>query len=463
MADEPFAVQKQQRSYTLLEKLEVKPAPRVCVGSRYGMVCLGRRPQQSILTEVHGAQWVQSQRVEHLPVMHDFWWEDHLEHGLGYANGRWTRQESQVYFFGRSLCRLGTARLPHGIAQAAAGAQGWYIVGQDEHVYSYSWEGQPRWEWKLPPRVQRRREDLVEFAMGTCRRPPLIAAKDDRIWVSSGAQLRCLDDGGKELWCQALPCKPNPSWNLSDELLRTRLSKPNMQFVQEGMQVGACFRWEWDSRREQPGCERGMWLREEESADDQDGIEDIEVASALEAGPHTVFVGTCGGELLGWSRTGDLQTRLRLGEGAVWTLCVNQDGLHAAQSGDELIYFEEGQISGRSSHRHERPSIAASKGGMIMWTRHETWTADVRGVVQWAAAWAKPVVACVPLTEGFAVLAGSCAYRFTGCAPHGRGTEQNSVSSQIPEDDHTTIRANGHCQERRSGAAGGSCASSRAS
>jgi hypothetical protein len=32
-------------------------------------------------------------------------------------------------------------------------AQGWHIVAQDENVYAYSWEGQPRWQWGTPPRV----------------------------------------------------------------------------------------------------------------------------------------------------------------------------------------------------------------------------------------------------------------------------------------------------------------------
>ena len=125
MAEEPFRVQKGPQTYALLEQVEVKPAPRVCRGSRQGMVCLSRRPQQSVLTEVHGTQWVVSQRLAHQPVMHELWWEERLDYGLGYANGRWTGQESQVYFLGRNLCRLGAARLPSGIVQAAAGAQGW--------------------------------------------------------------------------------------------------------------------------------------------------------------------------------------------------------------------------------------------------------------------------------------------------------------------------------------------------
>jgi hypothetical protein len=96
MAEEPFEVRKGPQRYALLEKVAVKPAPRLCRGSRQGMVCLSRRPQQSVLTEVHGAQWVVSQRIEHLPVMHEFWWEEKLGYGLGYANGRWTGQASQI-------------------------------------------------------------------------------------------------------------------------------------------------------------------------------------------------------------------------------------------------------------------------------------------------------------------------------------------------------------------------------
>jgi len=36
------------------------------------------------------------------------------------------------YFFGWNLCRLGAARVPSGIVQVAAGAEGWHIVAQDE-------------------------------------------------------------------------------------------------------------------------------------------------------------------------------------------------------------------------------------------------------------------------------------------------------------------------------------------
>jgi hypothetical protein len=86
--------------------------------------------------------------------------------------------------------------------------------------------------------------------------------------------------------------------------------------------------------------------------------------------------------------------------------------LRAAQSGDTVIHFREGSISGKSRHGDQWPSMAALEEALVLWTRHESWTADARGVVQWAARWEKPIVTCVPAAGGFAVVAGSGLYRF---------------------------------------------------
>ena len=425
MAEEPFTVQKGPQRYALLEKAEVKPAPRVCRGSRDGMVCLSRRPQQSVLTEVHAAQWVVSQRIEHLPVMHEWWWEEKLGYGLGYANGRWTGQASQMYFFGRHLCRLGAARLPSGIVQVAAGAEGWHIVAQDENVYAYGWEGQPRWQWRMPPRVARRGEGLIQFAMGAWRRSPLIAAQEGAVGVSGGAQLRCLDAWGTELWRQALPRRAHPMVDLTEEMLQARVGTMRAQAGQPPARMDEVgyFCWEWDTRQEEPAWERRMWVREDRQEGDEDGSDDVEVATALAANRQAVYVGTCEGELLAWSWQGSPQMRLRLAEGPVGSLCVDASGLRAAQSGDTVIYFREGSIRGKSRHGDQRPSMAALEEELVLWTRYESWTVDARGVVRWAARWEKPIVTCVPAAGGFAVVAGSGLYRFGGggevrVAPH---------------------------------------------
>jgi outer membrane protein assembly factor BamB len=436
-SNEPFAVLKGPQSYVLLETTEIKPAPRVCRGSRYGMVCLSRRPQQSVLTEIDGAQWVVRQRREHLPVMHEVWWTEDLDHGLGYANGRWSGQESQAYFFGRSLCLLGTAPLPHGMMQATAGAQGWYLVGQDERVYAYAWDGQPRWQWRRPPMIRRRREELLEFQMGEWRRPPLIAAHGSELGVSSGAQLRCLDANGTELWCQTLPKKSNPTWNLTEDMLRARLaslSAPCGQ-PQNGKDAVGYFRWEWDARQPEPSWGQCLWTREDNAEEDADGGNDIEVVTALAVTPQTVYAGTCDGEVLGWTRQGNPQTRLRIGEAAVWSVCADEHGLRAAQSGNAVTYFHEGKISGSSSHQYERPSVAALANELVLWTRHETWTVDERGAVPWVARWDKPVAACVPAEGGFTVMAGSGVYRFGGAGrqTHGSDAPAAITTESIPE------------------------------
>src|SRR5450631_835186 len=88
--------------------------------------------------------------------------------------------------WGRRGCPAASCRL-------AAGAQGWHIVAADETVYAYGWEGQPRWQWRRPPRVERRAEGLIQFALGGWRRLPLVTAQADVVGVSGGAQLRCLD------------------------------------------------------------------------------------------------------------------------------------------------------------------------------------------------------------------------------------------------------------------------------
>ena len=376
----PFAVQKGPQNYQLWEQTEIKPAPRVCCGSRYGMVCLSRRPQGSVLTEVAGAQWVVSQRVERLPVMHALWWTEDLGHGLGYANGRWSGQPSQAYFFGRSGCLLGTAPVPGGIAQVAAGAPGWYLAGQDEHVHAYSWEGHPRWQWRRPPAVRRRREELLEFAIGEWRRPPLIAAQGDRVWVSSGAQLRCLDAQGTELWRQPLPRKSNPIWNLTADMLRARLSTVSGQCGRppQGREAVGYFRWEWAERQPEPGWGQCLWTREDDADGDAEEVEDGEVVTALAVTPQTLLAGTCDGEVLGWNWQGDAQMRLRIGQAAVWNLCADDSGLRAAQSGNAVTYFEAGRIRGTSRHLYERPRVAALEQALVLWTRQESWTADGR-------------------------------------------------------------------------------------
>ena len=412
MTEEPFQVQKGAGTYALLEKVEIKPAPRECRGSRDGMVCLSRRPRQSVLTEVHGARWVVSQRIEDLPVMHELWWEEKLGYGLGYANGRWTGQASQAYFFGRQLCRLGAAGLPSGIVQVAAGSQGWHLVAQDENVYAYSWEGQPRWQWRMPPRVERRREELIEFAMGAWRRPPLITGQEGEVAVSSGAQLRCLDAWGRELWRRALPCRANPTVDLTEEILQARvctMRTPAAQPPARMDEVGY-FGWLLDTQQEEAHWERRMWVREDRKEED-DGSDDTEVATALAANGQGVYVGTCEGELLAWSWQGNPLMKSPLSEGPVGSLCVDESGLRAAQSGDTVIYFREGSVSGKSRHGDQMPSMVAL-GELMLWTRYESWTVDARGVVRWAARWEKPIVTCVPVAGGFAVAAGSGLYRF---------------------------------------------------
>jgi len=430
MPQEPFELQKGAHTYALLEQLEVKPAPRVCCGSRDGMVCLSRRPRQSVLTEVHGAQWVVSQRIAQLPAMHELWWEEKFGHGLGYANGRWTGQESRMYFYGRHLCRLGEARLPSAIVQVAAGAQGWHVVGQDENVYAYSWEGRPRWQWRMPPRVERRREELVEFAMGAWR-PPLMAVQEDLVAVSGGAQLRCLDAWGTELWRQALPRRANPTIDLTEEMLHARVGALRAQAALSPARMDEVgyFYWELESGRDGPEWERRMWVREPRAEGDEEGRDEVEMATALGANRQTVYVGTGEGELLAWNWQGSPQMKLRLTEGAIVSLCVDRRGLRAAQGGDTVTYFREGRISGKSSHAGQRPSMAALDQELVLWTRHASWTVDARGVVQWAARWEKPIVTCVPAAGGFAVVSGSGLYRF-GQSEAMRRDEPNSVPGQ---------------------------------
>lgn len=417
MAGEPFTVQKGPERYALLEKVEVKPAPRVCHGSRDGMVCLSRRPQESVLTEVQGAQGVVSQRLEHLPAIHELWWEKQLGYGLGYANGRYTGQASQLYFFGRQLCRLGAARLPSSIVQVAAGAQGWHIVAQDENVYAYGWDGQPRWQWKMPPRVARRRDGLIQFAMHGWRRPPLITAQAGTVGVSGGAQLRCLDTWGTELWRKALPRRVHPMVDLTEEVLQARVCTIRAQATAppQRMDEVGYFSWALDSRPEEVAWERRMWMREGRAEGDEDDDE-LEVATTLAGNAQAVYVGTVEGELLAWNWQGHPQMRLWLAEGPVVSLCVDARGLRAAQSGDSVIYFREGSISGKSSHGDQMPSMVALEEEMVLWTRYESWTVDTRGVVRWAARWEKPIVTCVLAAGGFAVVAGSGLYRFGGGA-----------------------------------------------
>jgi hypothetical protein len=415
MAEAVFEVQKGAQKYALLEKVDVKPAPRVCRATCEGMVCLSRRPQQSVLTEVHGTQWVVSHRSEHLPVMHELCWEERLDHGLGYATGRRSGQASQMYFFGQHFCRLGSALLPTGIVQVAAGAQGWHIVGQDDRVYAYTWEGQPRWQWKMPPRVERRSAELVQFAMGGWRRPPLITGKTDGVWVSGGAHLRYLEAYGKEVWRKRLPNRASRVVDLTEEALRARLGSLRTHPTHPGKPMAKVgyFCWELDSTRgEEPAWEGRNWVPEDHEEQNEDGRDDGEVASALASNGEAVYVGTCAGELLAWSRQGDPQMQLRMAEGAVWNLCVDAGGVRAAQCGDTVIYFQGGGISGKSMHGNQRPNLAAMKEELVLWTRHESWTVDARGVVGWAARWDKPIVTCLPRAGGFAVLAGSGLYRF---------------------------------------------------
>jgi hypothetical protein len=431
MVEEGFEVQKGPQTHALLEKAEVKPAPRVCCSSGDGLVCLSRRPQQSVLSEVHGAQWVVSQRVDGLPVMHELWWEEKLGHGLGFANGRWTGQASQVYFFGRHLCRLGEARLPGAIVQVAAGAQGWRIVGRDENVYAYSWEGQPRWQWRMPPRVQRRQEGLVQFEMCAWRPPPLIAAQGGWVAVSGGAQLRCLDAWGAELWCQPLPRRANPVVDITEEMIHAKVCTMRAQAAQSPARMDEIgyFYWKLEPCRERPVWERRMWVGEERKEGDADGLDDVEVATALGANGQAVYVGTSEGELLAWNWQGSPQMRLRLTEAPIVSLCVDHSGVRAAQSGDTVIYFREGIVSGKSSHGGERTSMAALEKEMLLWTRHASWTADARGVVAWAARWEKPIVTCMPAAGGFAVVSGSGLYRF-GQGGEVRRDVRNSAPGQ---------------------------------
>ena len=151
-----------------------------------------------------------------------------------------------------------------------------------------------------------------------------------------------------------------------------------------------------------------MWTREEPG--EEEGNE-IEVATALAANAQGVYAGTCEGEVLGWSLDGSATMRIEVGL-TVWNLCLDESGLRAAQSGNNITYFKDGAITGTSSHEYERPSVAAIGEELVLWTRYETWTVDVRGVVQWAARWPKPIVACVPAGGGFSVVTGSCVYRF---------------------------------------------------
>jgi hypothetical protein len=401
MAEEPFEVYKELHRYALWEQVEVKPAPRVCRGNSQRMVCLSRRPQRSVLTEVQGAQWVVNQRLDHLPVMHEFWWDEQLGYGLGYTNGRHTAQASQMYFFGRNLCRLGAAQLPSGIMQVAAGAQGWHIVARDEHVYAYGWAGQPRWQWRRPPQVERRREELIQFAMGGWRRLPRIAAHAGLVGVSGGAHLRCLDAWGTELWRQALPRPTHPIVDLTEEILQARLGalqaaagRPPQRMDEVGH-----LSWTWDTHREEAAWARTLWLREDRAEEDAEEDE-VEGATALEANAQALYVGTGEGELLAWNWQGTPQMRLRLAEQPITSLCVDAREVRAAQSGDSVICFREGRISGKSAYADQRPSMVALAEELVLWTRQQSWTMDARGVVRWAARWAKPIVTCLPAAGG---------------------------------------------------------------
>ena len=172
-----------------------------------------------------------------------------------------------------------------------------------------------------------------------------------------------------------------------------------------------------------------MWVPEPREEGDEDGRDEVEMATALGANRQTVYVGTGEGELLAWNWQGSPQMKLRLTGEAIVSLCVDRRGLRAAQSGDTVTYFREESISGKSSHAGQRPSMAALEKELVLWTRYASWTVDARGVVQWAARWEKPIVTCVPVAGGFAVVSGSGLYRF-GQGEAMRRDEPNSVPGQ---------------------------------
>ena len=363
--------------------------------------------------------------------MHELYWKPDLSYGVGYANARAIGDDSQVYFFVRSLGQLGASRLPTRIVQVAAGAHGWYFMGRDDHLYYYTWEGQPRWVWKRPPLVQGPREELVSFDLGMWRPPALMAAAQDRVWVSGGARLRCLDEAGTLCGQIPLPRKKQLMWDLTEEVLRGPLASVNAQFGpgKKGTHAVGYFRWDWEGAAQSPRRGEWIWTREEHGADEGN---EIDVATALAANAQGVYAGTCAGEVLGWSLEGRATMRMDV-EQTVWNLCLDESGLRAAQSGNNITYFKDGAITSTSSHQYERPSVAAIGEDLVLWTRYETWTVDGQGVVQWAARWPKPIVACVPAAGGFSVLTGSCVYRFGAQAK--RGVAQAAADEEAPRDE----------------------------
>lgn len=210
-------------------------------------------------------------------------------------------------------------------------------------------------------------------------------AQAGAVCVSGGAQLRCLDAWGTELWHQALPRRAHPLVDITEEMLQARVCgmRGHAGPPQRMDEVGY-FGWEWDTRQKEAGWERQMWVREDHAEGDAEGSDDIEVATALAGNAQAVYVSTCEGELLGWSWQGNPQLKLRLAEGPVGSVCVDASGLRAAQSGGTVIHFREGSISGKSSYGDQRPGMAALEEELLLWTRYESWTADVRGVVRWA-------------------------------------------------------------------------------
>jgi hypothetical protein len=58
---------------------------------------------------------------------------------------------------------------------------------------------------------------------------PLVTAQADVVGVSGGAQLRCLDAWGTELWRQALPRRANQIVDLTEEILRARVGTMQAQ------------------------------------------------------------------------------------------------------------------------------------------------------------------------------------------------------------------------------------------
>jgi hypothetical protein len=78
-------------------------------------------------------------------------------------------------------------------------------------------------------RPSRRAEGLIQFALGGWRRLPLVTAQADVVGVSGGAQLRCLDAWGTELWSRALPRRANQIVDLTEEILRARVGTMQAQ------------------------------------------------------------------------------------------------------------------------------------------------------------------------------------------------------------------------------------------